>query len=146
LLPTTDRDGDLAEYNRRAKHVERASSSTSRGTTNRRRVRSKRARPPSGDDRRTNYIRSGLVDAYLARIRAYDHAGPSLNAIVRLNPNARSDAAALDAERKAGRVRGPLHGIPIILKDNYGTRDFPNVGRNDRAREPADARRCLPSS
>ena len=67
----------------------------------------------------------GLVNAYLARIRAYDHAGPSLNAIVRLNPNARSDAAALDAERKAGRVRGPLHGIPIILKDNYGTRDFP---------------------
>ena len=66
-----------------------------------------------------------LVDAYLARIRAYDHAGPALNAIVRLNPNARADAAALDAEHKAGRVRGPLHGIPIILKDNYGTRDFP---------------------
>ena len=38
---------------------------------------------------------------------------------------ARTDAAALDAERKAGRVHGPLHGIPIILKDNYGTRDFP---------------------
>ena len=66
-----------------------------------------------------------LVDAYLARIDAYDHRGPSLNAIVRLNPRARADAAALDAERKAGRVRGPLHGIPIILKDNYGTRDFP---------------------
>jgi Asp-tRNA(Asn)/Glu-tRNA(Gln) amidotransferase A subunit family amidase len=65
-----------------------------------------------------------LVDAYLARISAYDHAGPALNAIVRLNPHARADAAALDAERKAGHVRGPLHGIPIILKDNYGTRDF----------------------
>src|SRR4051812_29326974 len=65
-----------------------------------------------------------LVDAYLARIAAYDHAGPKLNAIVRLNPHARADAAALDAERKAGHVRGPLHGIPIILKDNYGTRDF----------------------
>jgi len=66
-----------------------------------------------------------LVDAYLARIRAYDHDGPSLNAIIRLNPNARRDAAALDAERRAGKIRGPLHGIPIILKDNYSTRDFP---------------------
>ncbi|MGH7618724.1 MAG: amidase family protein [Gemmatimonadaceae bacterium] len=63
-----------------------------------------------------------LVDAYLARIAAYDHHGPALNAVVRLNPAARKDAAALDAERKAGHVRGPLHGIPIILKDNYGTR------------------------
>jgi Asp-tRNA(Asn)/Glu-tRNA(Gln) amidotransferase A subunit family amidase len=66
-----------------------------------------------------------LVDAYLARIAAYDHDGPRLNAIVRLNPHARADAAALDAERKAGHVRGPLHGIPIILKDNYSTRDMP---------------------
>src|SRR5262249_32743621 len=65
-----------------------------------------------------------LVDGYLARIKAYDHSGPSLNPIVRLNPHARADAAALDAERKAGKVRGPLHGIPIILKDNYGTRDL----------------------
>ncbi|HEY4132299.1 MAG TPA: amidase family protein [Gemmatimonadaceae bacterium] len=66
-----------------------------------------------------------LVEAYLARIAAYDHAGPGLNAIVRLNPSARADAAAMDAERRAGRVRGPLHGIPIILKDNYATRDMP---------------------
>jgi Asp-tRNA(Asn)/Glu-tRNA(Gln) amidotransferase A subunit family amidase len=62
-----------------------------------------------------------LVDAYLARIAAYDHAGPALNAVIRLNPRARADAAALDAERKAGHVRGPMHGIPIILKDNYTT-------------------------
>jgi Asp-tRNA(Asn)/Glu-tRNA(Gln) amidotransferase A subunit family amidase len=67
----------------------------------------------------------GLVDAYLARISAYDHQGPALNAMIRLNPNARADAAAMDAERRAGKVRGPLHGIPIILKDNYSTRDFP---------------------
>ena len=50
--------------------------------------------------------------------------GPALNAIIRLNPHAREDAAAMDAERRAGKVRGPLHGIPIILKDNYSTRDL----------------------
>lgn len=66
-----------------------------------------------------------LVDAYLARIAAYDHDGPKLNAIVRINAHARADAAALDAERQAGHVRGPLHGIPVILKDNYSTRDMP---------------------
>lgn len=66
-----------------------------------------------------------LVDAYLARISAYDHAGPALNAMLRRNPSARTDAAAMDAERRAGKVRGPLHGIPIILKDNYGTIGMP---------------------
>lgn len=66
-----------------------------------------------------------LVDAYLARIAAYDHAGPALNAMIRLNPRARTEAAALDAERAAGRVRGPMHGIPVILKDNYDTKDMP---------------------
>lgn len=65
-----------------------------------------------------------LVDAYVARINAYDHAGPALNAVIRLNPRARTDAAALDVERKAGHIRGPLHGIPIILKDNYTTAGF----------------------
>ena len=65
-----------------------------------------------------------LVDAYLARIAAYDHAGPAINAMVRLNSRAHADAVALDAERKAGHVRGPLHGIPIILKDNYDTKDL----------------------
>jgi amidase len=68
---------------------------------------------------------AALVDAYLARIAAYDHAGPSLNAVIRLNPLARAQAAALDAERKAGTVRGPLHGIPVIVKDNFSTRDMP---------------------
>ena len=66
-----------------------------------------------------------LVDAYLARIAAYDQDGPALNAVIRLNPRARSDAAALDAERQRGTVRGPLHGIPVLLKDNYATRDMP---------------------
>jgi len=65
-----------------------------------------------------------IVEAYLARIAAYDHAGPMINAMIRLNPRARAEAAALDAERKAGRVRGPLHGVPVILKDNYDTKDL----------------------
>ena len=64
-----------------------------------------------------------LVDAYLARIAAYDHAGPAINAMIRLNARAHAEAAALDAERAAGHVRGPMHGIPIILKDNYDTKD-----------------------
>ncbi|MBI4419463.1 MAG: amidase [Gemmatimonadetes bacterium] len=68
-----------------------------------------------------------LVDAYLARIAAYDQRGPELNALVRINPRARSEAAALDAERRSGS-RGPLHGIPIILKDNFDTADLPTTG------------------
>lgn len=68
---------------------------------------------------------AALVDAYLARIAAYDHAGPMLTSLIRVNPRARAEAAALDAERRAGRVRGPLHGIPVIVKDNYDTRDMP---------------------
>ncbi len=68
---------------------------------------------------------AGLVDAYLARIAAYDQQGPSLNALIRLNPRARAEALQRDAERKAGRVRGPLHGIPIVVKDNYDTGDMP---------------------
>ncbi len=68
-----------------------------------------------------------LVDAYLARVDAYDQRGPALNAMIRLNPNARSEAAALDEERAARGARGPLHGIPIILKDNYDTADMPTT-------------------
>ncbi len=69
-----------------------------------------------------------LLDAYLARIAAYDQQGPRLNAMIRLNPNAHSDARARDRERASGAVRGPLHGIPIILKDNYDTADMPTTG------------------
>ena len=69
-----------------------------------------------------------LVDAYLARIAAYDQQGPALNSMIRLNPAAREEAAALDAERKAKGPRGPLHGIPVILKDNYDTADLPTTG------------------
>ena len=69
-----------------------------------------------------------LVDAYLARIAAYDQRGPALDAMIRLNPNARAEASRLDAERRQGKVRGPLHGIPIILKDNFDTADLPTSG------------------
>jgi Asp-tRNA(Asn)/Glu-tRNA(Gln) amidotransferase A subunit family amidase len=69
-----------------------------------------------------------LTRAYLARIAAYDQKGPALNAMIRLNPAAEREAAAMDAERRAGKVRGALHGIPIILKDNYNTADMPTTG------------------
>src|SRR5579871_6531793 len=71
-----------------------------------------------------------LVSLYLERIRKYDQDGPKLNAMIALNPKALDEAAALDAERKAGRVRGPLHGIPIVVKDNYITEDMPTTGGN----------------
>ena len=69
-----------------------------------------------------------LVDLHLARIRAYDRDGPALNAIVRMNPLAREQAEALDAERAAGTVRGPLHGIPVLMKDNYDMDWMPTTG------------------
>ena len=65
-----------------------------------------------------------LVEMYLARIAAYDQQGPSLNAISAVNPNALAEANALDAERAANGPRGPLHGIPVIVKDNYETKDM----------------------
>ena len=65
-----------------------------------------------------------LTQLYLQRIAAYDKQGPNINAVILLNPKAIETAKALDKERKAGKVRGPLHGIPIILKDNYDTYDL----------------------
>jgi amidase len=59
-----------------------------------------------------------LTQAYLDRINAVDKAGPKLNSVIELNPKAIADAEALDAERQAGKVRGPLHGMPILIKDN----------------------------
>ena len=68
-----------------------------------------------------------LVQLYLARIETYDKDGPVINAIISLNQKALAQARALDAERKAGRVRGPLHGIPFSLKDNINTKDLPTT-------------------
>lgn len=64
-----------------------------------------------------------LTSAYLQRIAEIDQAGPKLNSVIEVNPEALDIAAALDAERRAGKVRGPLHGIPILLKDNIATAD-----------------------
>ncbi|MCX6032485.1 MAG: amidase family protein [Chloroflexi bacterium] len=64
-----------------------------------------------------------LVETYLGRIAALDKSGPTLNSVIELNPDALDIAAALDAERQATGPRGPLHGIPILLKENIDTAD-----------------------
>ena len=66
-----------------------------------------------------------LVRAYQARIAAYDQAGPALNALIGLNPQAAGEAAWRDAERRAGVVRGPLHGVPLLFKDNIDAIGMP---------------------
>jgi amidase len=69
-----------------------------------------------------------LVKLYLARIAAYDKQGPAINAVILVNPKALETARALDRERKAKGPRSPLHGIPVVLKDNYDTADLPTTG------------------
>jgi amidase len=64
-----------------------------------------------------------LVEKYLARIEEIDKHGPAVNAIIELNPDALSIADGLDRERKAKGARGPLHGIPVLIKDNIDTTD-----------------------
>src|SRR2546422_4826388 len=64
-----------------------------------------------------------LANAYLTRIATLDQSGPKVNSIIEVNPDAQAIAQKLDAERRAGRVRGPLHGIPVVLKDNVDTGD-----------------------
>jgi amidase len=69
------------------------------------------------------YTARSLCEQYLARIGALDRRGPAIRAVVELNPDALAIAVALDAERQARGPRGPLHGIPLLIKDNIATAD-----------------------
>jgi amidase len=69
------------------------------------------------------YTSRRLVELYSARIDAIDRHGPELRSVIELNPDAPAIADSLDAERRSGRVRGPLHGIPVLIKDNIDTGD-----------------------
>jgi amidase len=64
-----------------------------------------------------------VTRAYLDRIAAMDRKGPTLRSVIAVNPDALAQAKALDAERRAGRIRGPLHGVPVLIKDNIETAD-----------------------
>ena len=70
---------------------------------------------------------AALVQQYLDRIAAFDRDGPRLSAMIMINPGALKEAAELDREREEKGPRGPLHGIPIVLKDNYDTHDMPTT-------------------
>src|ERR1044071_4308056 len=64
-----------------------------------------------------------IAEKYLARIQDIDKSGPQINSVIEINPDALTIADALDAERKSKGARGPLHGIPILIKDNIDTAD-----------------------
>src|SRR3954468_8822769 len=68
-----------------------------------------------------------LVDMYLARVAAFDDAGPKLNAFLTINDHAAEEARLRDFERRHGLAIGPLFGIPILLKDNVNTDDMPTT-------------------
>lgn len=69
------------------------------------------------------YTSRALCEMYLKRISEIDRAGPSIRSVLQLNPDALAIADALDAERKTGHSRGPMHGIPVLIKDNIDTHD-----------------------
>jgi amidase len=69
------------------------------------------------------YTARSITEAYLKRISEINTTGPKVNAIIELNPDALAIADQLDAERKAGKLRGPMHGIPILIKDNTNSGD-----------------------
>lgn len=69
-----------------------------------------------------------IVRDYLTRLTLYDRSGPTFRAVLAISPRAVADARARDAERAAGRVRSPYHGVPIVLKDNIDTTELPTTG------------------
>jgi len=73
--------------------------------------------------RENRFTARAVTESYLARIDSLDKKGPAVNAVIEINPDALPLADALDRERKAGRVRGPLHGVPVLIKDNLDTAD-----------------------
>jgi amidase len=83
----------------------------------------------------------GLLEAYSERIEKLNRQGPAINAVIELNPEAPAIAEALDLERQAGRIRGPLHGIPILIKDNIDTHDRMQTTAGSLAMEGSIARR-----
>ena len=89
------------------------------------------------------YSSRSLTEKYLARIQEIDKTGPTVNAVIELNPDALQIADALDQERKSKGPRGPLHGIPVLIKDNIDTSDRMNTTAGSLAllgsRPPADA-------
>jgi amidase len=87
------------------------------------------------------YTAAQLVELYSRRIASIDRDGPALRSVIEMNPDAASIAASLDAERRAGRVRGPLHGIPVLIKDNIDTGDRMMTTAGSLALEGAGAPR-----
>ncbi len=69
------------------------------------------------------YTSKSITEMYLQRIAAIDREGPALHAVIEINPEALAIAEAMDQERKTGKIRGPLHGIPVLIKDNIDTGD-----------------------
>ncbi len=86
----------------------------------------------------------GVVDAYLIRIKAIDSAGPTLKSVLELNPDARDIARDLDRERARGTIRGPLHGVPVLIKDNIETGDRTHTSAGSLALMGAPAQRDAP--
>src|SRR5688572_10854463 len=69
------------------------------------------------------YTSRAIAEMYLKNIEEIDRKGPMLNSVIEINPDALTIADQMDEERKAGKLRGPLHGIPILIKDNIDTAD-----------------------
>ncbi len=84
-----------------------------------------------------------LIELYLARIREYENRGPRINAFINIHPDPLSLARALDEERKTRGPRSPLHGIPVVLKDNFNTSDLPTTGGSLPMRDVFPAREAF---